>query len=507
MKPLDGANETESLSALRDIATSWYRDSRGFDTDSVGEISLGGILSYFVWQTAATVTASYRYCEERRRGPTIHVAQEVHPLTVRIASSLGKVVFDQEDTLVPLLDLQRASERMVRVPKSATAVRLVQPLFRGLSRRYTNLYITDWTLHHLARSDPKALILYHKSIHRSVVPHVNSRNLVNAEKLFPNSLQLLQFAEKFHACVARTGINLPESVTASIISEIESGYKDIRETLVRSFAQFENILDFYEPRVAHLPSDSLETWILMHQLCRSRGIPTRMYVDGYQVVPVFPLVKTASGKDWLCDRVASFGQAQCEMIASHDFPRGRIDVMDFPIMSHYSKTRTSPARASFDAVVLTWTPFYLNPLAVRESPASTLRRAILTLIRTGLSKIAVKIRWEGERPYVEKVMSELGIHLPILEGPLYRHMRSSADLYVGGISTALAEVVACQKRYIVFEPAENGYPDQFIRRSLVISPERVARDEETLERMIREAATSWIGDPDENLRVHRLIGK
>jgi len=70
-------------------------------------------------------------------------------------------------------------------------------------------------------------------------------------------------------------------------------------------------------------------------------------------------------------------------------------------------------------------------------------------------------------------------------------------MFVGGLSTALAEVTAAGGRYLVYEPFENGYPDDLIAQSVVVSGESIARTEHDLHRLIESGATSWIGDPSE----------
>lgn len=56
-------------------------------------------------------------------------------------------------------------------------------------------------------------------------------------------------------------------------------------------------------------------------------------------------------------------------------------------------------------------------------------------------KLSIKIRWPGELPYVKQVLGDVGIEAVILEGHLWRHLAKS-PLFIGEISTALAEVAA-----------------------------------------------------------------
>jgi hypothetical protein len=113
-------------------------------------------------------------------------------------------------------------------------------------------------------------------------------------------------------------------------------------------------------------------------------------------------------------------------------------------------------------------------------------------------KLAIKIRWPGELPYVKQVLRDVGINAVILEGYFWQHVAKS-PLFIGGISTALAEVTAYGAQYVVYEPLGNGYSDLDIAKSTVISRETVARDSSELEEFILRGASSWIGQPEFNL--------
>jgi hypothetical protein len=221
-----------------------------------------------------------------------------------------------------------------------------------------------------------------------------------------------------------------------------------------------------------------------------------MYMDGYAIIPFFPLLKDSSNSSWLVNHVAAYGSAQAEMYRKNGYPSTQIEVVRPPFLFHQERLKSQ--RNNFDAIVLTWTPLNLNPASDSHSPATTLATVLRILNRCGKRRIAVKVRWPGEIPYVRDVLKNVGSDAVVLEGYLWQHLEKSA-LFIGGLSTALAEVTANKKRYIVFEPEENGYTDLQIGRATVISRKTIARDICELEVLIRSGASSWIGDPESNL--------
>jgi len=217
-----------------------------------------------------------------------------------------------------------------------------------------------------------------------------------------------------------------------------------------------------------------------------------MHVDGYQIIPISPHVLTHDGQDWLCNEIAAYGASQFDMYSRLGLSNDRIRTIDAPFL-RISLTESHKDREEFEVVVLTWTPYYYNPEAVRTSPASTLRTVLQVLIASGFEKIAVKIRWEAERSYVIQTASEFGVDITILEGRFADYVPHAAPLYIGGISTTFAEAALHGRRYVVFEPYENGYSDSVIREAIVINRMSIARTATELSALIESGSTSWIG--------------
>lgn len=483
---------------VKEFALGWFRGEDGIDRSERAGISLGTTLSYLIWQATSSILRYTLQFESRiARGEEVRLDSDATALEIRVSQGLGistKGLLRR--SLVPQLDEQVILPSMLYVPRSARIVQTIQALIRPVVVYPTHLWITDWLTFHASRLDAEATVLYRKSLFRSAIPHSTQKNDVIADSQFPTDIGEMFNVYVLSDYLARRGISWTDNTVSAIANYVQETYRDIRNLLITASSQIQSMLDFYKPSKVMLPSDSLETWNLWYQICKLRNIETVMYMDGYAVIPFFPVTRTTDNSSWLVGRVAAYGSAQETMYRGFGYPHTNIEVVKPPFLLHQARKQRGNTR--FEAVVLTWTPLNLNPRADTHSPALTLKTTLETLIKAGKRKIAVKLRWPGEVPYVRQVVSDLGLDIPILQGYLWQHLGSSS-LFVGGISTAIAEVTAHGSRYIVFEPQENGYTDLDVARAIVISRDSIARTSDELLELLLSGASSWLGNPEMNL--------
>lgn len=483
---------------MRTVALNWYRSDDGTDRTSSGPLSLGGTLSCVIWQgMSAILHYSAMYGSDSSAGSIHHLPADASRLRRRIAQAYGHVILDSPPTGELHLDEQFLKPDMIAVPRLASIVRLAQRPIVRLVRRRRSLYVTDWTTARWSRRDPNGLVLYRKSLLKSAIPAVSRKHIAEAELMFPLALDDVFGMETLLQALRRHEVEWTSTACEQMVHYVLDIYREIRSSLVVSTAQFLNMLDFYRPNRVFLPADAFEPWIILYQLCRDRGIETNMCVDGYMCLPLWPALRDESGQGWLVDRALAYGEAQRDHIAKTGFPRDRIDVVDPPFLSYY---RDCKAQHEFDAMVLTWIPYTVSPHADYSSPISTLRTVLRALGDAGYEKVAVKVKSTDEIAYVQRTAREVGIRVEILTGRFYMHA-GRAPLFIGGISTALAEVAANGGSYVVYEPPENGYTDEMIEASSVLSSRTVVRDAQDLGTALAARATSWLGDVRQNLFV------
>lgn len=483
---------------VRAVALNWYRDSSSKDLTICDGISIGTTISCAVWQgISAILQYSSKYREPSDLSEIRRLPSDSSRLRIRVASRYGPVALDLDPTGELVVDEQFLQPYMLRVPVIASIVRQIQVPLGSLLRRRRNLYITDWITAKWSRSDPNGLVLYRKSILKSAIPAVSEDELSRAGSFFPPKIDDLFTYERLESTTNRLNIQWTSDELALIVEYVRDLYVEIRESLVRSAAQFMNMLDFYRPTRVFLPADAFEPWLILYQLCRGSGIETVMCVDGYMCLPLWPALKDETGGEWLVDRALAYGTAQAEHIRRTGFPSDRIELVEPPFLKYLT---VNSARPDLDLVILTWVPYTVNPGADYSSPFRTLVEALRAAQSCGYKRVGVKIKADEEKGYVLRAATDAGVEIEILQGRFYKHVHRS-KLFVGGISTALAEAVASGARYVVFEPYENGYTDEMIDSSSVLTRDSVIRDGVGLVTALRGNETSWQGSPENNLFV------
>ncbi len=485
--PLD-----ERYKHVKLVALDWFRDDTGRDESVISGLSIGTTLSCALWQGLSAICHYAQiYSGQDSSDGILHLPEDSSRLRKKVAAHFGEIRLDKPPTGELHVDEQYLLPEMLHIPRTATWVRHAQRPLRSFVRQRKNLYITDWVTARASRSDPNGLVLFRRSLTRTAVPHATSTEREWADGCYPESIDHLLTHDRLQACLLRHDLEFSHDECALFLEYSHGIYREMRPSLVRATAQYENMLAFYQPEHVYLPSDGFETWNIVYQLCQRRGVTTHMCVDGYMCVPLWPAQRTPDGMDWLIDRAVAYGPAQRRHIEVTGFPANRIDIAEPPFLQYLSAKTATPQE--FDAVVLTWIPYTVNPQADYTSPIQTLRSALHVLRDMGFRRIAVKVKSSHEIPYVRRVAAGLNIEVDVLTGRFYEHVRR-APLVLGGISTALAETVAVGNRYIVYEPFDNGYPDEMISQSCIITRETIARTEVELRTLIASGANSWVGD-------------
>ena len=492
------ADHLDLSDQVRDFALNWFRAEDRSDASMVSGLSIGSTLSYLIWQSCASILRYDMAFGGNQRGRSnVEIDPASTRLERRVAAHFGRPTEVRANGLrPPVLDEQLLESWMFHIPTMAQLVRRVQPMIHSSIRKRTNLWLGDWVTHHISRADPKGLVLYRRSLLRSAIPRATDTDHREAEGMYPTNIAHLFNERVVTDFLVSRGYRWPDSIPRILAGYVQDAYQETRHLLVLATASSLNMINFYTPERICLPADALETWNIWYQLARARSIETVMYIDGYPVVPYFPVLRTEADDDWLANRFAAYGSGHHSMYRKFGLPASRIDTVYPPFLSYPAPSSAIETR--YDAIVMSWTPLNLNPLSDTTSPADSLRRALRALHRSGLRRVAVKARWSGEVGYLRAIADEFDPGITVLQGPLRNHL-ATAPLFVGGLSTALAEVVGRGRRYVVFEPYENGYTDAMVERSTVVSRNSIARDEEGLVSMICAGHTSWLGDPHSNL--------
>ena len=152
------------------------------------------------------------------------------------------------------------------------------------------------------------------------------------------------------------------------------------------------------------------------QMCNRRGINTSCYLDGYNLLPISPPLKTSDGSDWLAGTIHAYGTASAELYALQGYPRERIKIIHPPFLDNFESI---VLKDRYDFVVMTLLPCTLNVSTNYLSPRDSLREILNCLRELEITRIAVKLKVEAERHYVQSVLDELNVKADILLGKFY----------------------------------------------------------------------------------------
>ena len=264
-------------------------------------------------------------------------------------------------------------------------------------------------------------------------------------------------------------------------------YGESKETILLTCAIWGELLDFYEPLDVSLPADDFFDSIILYQMCRLHSIKTKRYLDGYNCLPIGAPLRSINGDDLLTDTVIAYGMADQKRLIALGVPLDRIERINPPFLNDFILGEHSQ---NFDFIVCTLLPCVLNPQTDYFSPPNSLREVLRCLLDMGFMKIAIKVKATPEIKYVQEVIDELGINLEILEGRMCDHLSKTKAL-IGGVSTALVESEYLGIPYYVYEPAANGYLDEWFNGSFVVSRETIARNPDELRDLISKGIRSF----------------
>ncbi|MDC0215443.1 hypothetical protein OAK14_02155, partial [Candidatus Marinimicrobia bacterium] len=123
----------------------------------------------------------------------------------------------------------------------------------------------------------------------------------------------------------------------------------------------------------------------------------------------------------------------------------------------------------------------------------------------GLKKIAVKLkpgRWkylQNQSLYnfiIEKNYNKsLNVSVDMIEGQLHQII-DKTNFIIGGISTAVFEACYREIPFYIYEPLENGKPDELIKSSKIYNLKSISRKLSELEKKIINNKQSLISNRD-----------
>jgi hypothetical protein len=476
------------------LALNWYKDSEDTDQTIYSGVSIGLTLMPTIWTGLTSIVNYYaRFQNEYDEHGVLTLPVDATRLQKTVAQKLG---YDIKYTEVHgLFDYDEFLPQLWQLPthRLTGIVRFVQDVFVGNVRRKKRIFISDHTTRKLAYKQPHTLTLFRKSVFNGAFTKKSKTYFRHYEASFPKALFSSINIVSFKVALAKINAAWPEELIELCCDYIVTVYTDSQKVIASVSAIWAEFLDHYQPHSVSLPSDNFFDTIVLYQMCNRRGIKTSCYLDGYNLLPIWPPLKTSDGRDWLAGTVYAYGTASAKMYVLQGYPRERINIIDPPFLDNF---KSIVLKDRYDFVVMTLLPCTISVSTNYLSPRDSLREILICLRILGISRIAIKLKVETERHYVQSVLDELNLKADILLGK-FNKVLGKTNAVIGGISTAVAESAFVGIPYFVYEPLENGNSDEWVNSSVVISRESIARNSEELRNLILGRKPSFCVPIDE----------
>jgi len=470
------------------VADNWFRDLDGNDRTNCEGISIGLSLSPTVKVGLTSIINYYeRFVQIAKSDQIATMASNPTRLQIEIAQKLGCRIERScsnggihYDEFLPQL-WQVATNRI------SSLIQFIQKVIPKRIYKKKSLFVADFTTTKFSDKQPNTLRLFRKSLINGAFTRLQRDYVEKYVDAFPRLTDLHSEVSNLEAKLKQQNISWPQELVEICSSYILTVYDESSETVITTCAVWDELLKFYEPQDVSLPADNFFDTIILYQMCRVYSIKTKMYLDGYNSLPIGAPLKSVNGDDWLADTIMAYGMADQKRLVALGVPPDRIEIINPPFLDNFKKVEKSFV---FDFIVCTLLPCVINPQTDYLSPPNSLREILRCLFDMGFTKIAVKIKAKQEIEYVQEVINELGINIKILEGRMCDHIYKTKAL-IGGISTTLVESEYVGVPYFVFEPVGNGYVDEWFDGSFVVSRETIARNPEELRNLISRGVRSF----------------
>ena len=459
---------------IRNVAYGWFRGEDGVDVSYQEDFSIGEILAPLLLHGFCSIfSVVNRYS----------LNLDTPKSDVYCPTRIGDTVLRNFELTAPATDSEKYYQwdetfflpSHMPTIKYSRFIRLAQFPLKKLMRRKRNLWITDHISQKIAVLDKDGLTLFGKSLTRGVTTQCKARYIKKFQSIFPAAIERDWVEIQFNSFLERENIFWSERLRACCLDYLVTVYKDIRPLLVEATSIWEELLDAYRPEKCCLPSDSHPLWLTLIMSCKKRGVKTVSYLDGYPVVPWLPIAHDRSGTEWLLDEVVAYDDFHKSGIIDLGFPEQLIlDSKLFPF-THNLRSQ----QKTFDFLIVSYWADPYSCASDYSSPPRSLKTVLDTLSNLNPGRVGVKIRHEPERAYIEELAKQFDFEVEVLTGS-FRDFVGRTECVIGGFSTALTETRANGVKYVVFEPFDNGYTNDWIARSFVVQSEEVARDGEQL---------------------------
>jgi hypothetical protein len=260
-------------------------------------------------------------------------------------------------------------------------------------------------------------------------------------------------------------------------------------------SQMNALFDIYQPASIELPGELFEPYSVALMVANQRLVPATLMLDGHDASGIcIPVLRNETSSVLRFSKFVVLSQDQMDTARNLGINEAMFVKRESLFWRKYKKTENFSQK--YGTIIMTWIPNHYNPVANIESPKETLLAALEVALQHTGKRIGIKVKdLTVEGSYVYRLVSDLAAEdrVDILVGAFSEHVQKT-DFVIGGISTAVAESMMAGVPYLIFEPIDNGYSDEFLSTSQTLSLANIARDRASLVQMV-SARTNSINSP------------
>ncbi len=484
---------------------NWYRDADGQDLTLVDGISYGQALTGSLKVAVASVVRDHHALNTIKNDGFQIVLPRQCP---QILHEVARAIFEDVDICEcdnEVSDGAWLEERILRdylsfkIPYVSRIfirwMRAAQQIIFPSTRKPNRLVFGDWTNLGIEYENvPTLWTNYYRNIRKCAFVCQPSRREIERFSTSPRYSQVFEdvnFEDVLYRHPKATSANFRFALTTVVrrVLKVNTPW------IAYYHSQMNGLFNSYQPASIELPAELFEPYSVALMVANQRLVPATLMLDGHDSSGAnVPVLRNQTNSVLRFSKFVVFSQDQIDTAQNLRINDSMFVKRESPFLRRYKKIEN--LSQEYGVIIMTWLPQQYNPVANIESPKETLRAALEVALQHTGKRIGIKVKDERlEGSYVRKVISDLAAvdRVDILVGAFAEHVQKT-DFVIGGISTAVAESMMAGVPYLIFEPIDNGYSDEFLSTSQTLSLANIARDRASLVQMV-SARTNSINSP------------
>ena len=509
-------NNFKLYNYITETVLNWYRDINGKDVLFKNNNSVGPIISRRLGLCLGNDLRNLEcFLEILKKNENIYIHEQSCLSYKRIKKILGgKILFyecsdnNNKEVLGQVNSPERAIFHDIKIHKITGFFRLLQTFFIKIIRyKKMSLIESDWFSIDYFKKNKNVLTLNSRNFFKGYYPYLKKKYLAKAEKIIPTNvnpkvLNLNHFEKKLFFKDYKNKTYAYELIKTIVNDE----FCLHRKKIVRAWAIYDEIFDFYKPESIILAGQNAFYNIIALQAAKSKKVKSKLAIDGFtSALTPSDFYKDELNDRYYFDEFLAYGESHFDLFSKKlDSNKNkitklaRVPLVDLYKSKNIKKSRFAKKQKKYDAMILAYGIDFTNPSTYMQNCLFIESNIILLLDKMGFENIGIKIKTGGElttsfqnksiKEYKEiiKVKHNYTItsNISLIDNVEMYEVINSTNLMIGSNSSAIAEALYNDIKYIIYEPMETGLPNYIFDSTIIFNSKTVARNLDELKNMI-----------------------